>query len=140
MGMINPVTKLLSTATLLLASLVILILSGQTPNITITEWDGNSKYEAVVNNQPITIYLEEEQTETNPPKPGKIKIIFKDSKQQGTTLIYERDMQDGEISPTDQKYIEQVLVTVKDFHKTNNTFHDKIKDGWYSFWKSVQKK
>lgn len=97
----------------------------------IDSWDGKSQYQATFNNEPLIIHLEEE------PKPGKIKIIFKDDKSKGTTLIYEREI-GGEISETDQEYIERILTNIEKFHKDNRTYNQ-IRDKLDGFWKGLRR-
>lgn len=104
-------------------------------NIKITDWDGINQYEGTVNGDPVIIQLEDIDTS----KPGKIKIVFKDSKKNGTTLIYERDMEDGEISEQDQVYIERVLASIEEFHKKNRTYVD-VKEKLNWLWKQTKDK
>lgn len=78
-----------------------------------------------------------EYTTPENPKPGKIKIIFKDDKTKGTTLIYERNMNGGEISEVDQRYLDKIFDSINKFHKKNNTVNEKLKD-FYS--KYIKKK
>lgn len=147
-----PVVSLLPTTVLLLSSLLLLVLPPLplliSDNIEIISWDKNYKYEAIINNSSAVIYLDSEEVEdgvetdksNHYPKAGKVKIVFKDSKQNGTSLIYERDMEDGAISEADRIYIEKVLTTIEQFHKENHTFNGKVKDTINSFFKSIKKK
>lgn len=109
-------------------------------NIKINAWDGGSKYEGTINNKPAVIYVDEDKNiSEHHPKPGKIKIVFKDSKQNGTMLVYERNMEDGEISEQDQIYIEKILENVEKFHKENHTYLN-IKEKLNNIWKEVNNK
>lgn len=101
----------------------------------ITSWNNHNQYQATIDNQQLIIYLEEESTD--PPKPGKIKIIFKDDKSKGTTLVYEREI-GGELTDQDQEYIERILTDVEHFHKENRTYN-KMRDRLDNFWKGLRR-
>ena len=115
-------------------------------NIKIVSWNYDYVYEAKINGEPVVIHLEETEKEIEKdkpehhPKPGKIKIVFEDSKQKGTKLIYERDMEDGAISETDRIYIERVLNSIEKFHKENHSFNGKVKDTINNFLNSIKNK
>lgn len=147
--MVAPAIPFIPTVALFLSSIFLLILPPlpliQQQEIIINSWNEEYVYEASINGEPAVIYLESEIEPEKPesehhPKAGKIKIIFKESKQLGTTFIYERDMADGEISEVDQAYIEKVLTSVEKFHADNNTLDGKIKDTIQNFFKSIKKK
>jgi len=122
-------------------------------NVEIDSFNGYY-YEAIINGEKIFIHLlegdmdenineeevDKEVEEKHIPKPGKIKIAFKDSPKYGTTLVYERDMEDGEISETDQIYIEQILSSIKDFHRENKTLTDKMKETINNLFMNIRKK
>ena len=124
-------------------------------SIEILAWDGESIYDATINNDPVFIKLEsdtesnitkekqyskektsdgetEEETLTeysdHIPNPGRVKIVFKNNKSQGITLVYDRNMSDGEISETDKKYLDKVFANIDKFHKENNSISEKLKE------------
>lgn len=103
-------------------------------NLSITDWDGKNEYQGVIDRKQIVIYLEETE---KPQRHGKVKIYFKDDKNKGTTLIYEREI-GGEISDTDQEYIERILTNIEHFHKENRTYNQ-IRDKLDGFWKGLRR-
>ncbi|MGI6079249.1 MAG: hypothetical protein ACOYCB_14030 [Fastidiosipilaceae bacterium] len=111
--------------------------------IQITSWNGYNQYHCLINNKAIIIYLEDSTEDSTDqeynPSSGKIKIIFKDDKNEGTTFIYERDFAENiEINETDKKYIERILATIESFHKDNRTYNQ-IKNKLDTFWKGLKR-
>lgn len=131
------ITIIKGVSTLLALMLFLLTQSASiflpSPQFKINSWNGKNQYQATFNNKPLIIHLEEKEES----KPGKIKIIFKDDKTKGTTLIYERQI-GGEISNTDQEYIERILTNIEKFHRDNRTYNQ-IRDKLDGFWKGLRR-
>lgn len=67
---------------------------------------------------------------------GTVKIVFKDNKSKGITLVYDRNMGNGEISEVDQKYLDKVFDAIEKFQQRSNSIDEKIR----GFCKTLRKK